>query len=192
MHFEQLTYPQTTIITLQEAKDHLRVDGTDEDSVIKDCIKSATDFVQRYVNQVFLSGSCVVYYDSSEVETYKALDIWTYPVQSVTAVKYLNTSGIETTLSTSDYTVDSVSYPTRIMVTSMPTMQTDVFNQFRVYMTVGYIDRDKIAPELIGWVKILTGFFYETRQTEFTGVGTSEIQMRFERALDKHRKDPIV
>lgn len=190
MNLKRLTYPSTTIISLQEAKDHLRVTSTDEDMVILDCIKSATNMVETYTNQYFLSGSFVAYID--EMCSYDEIHIWAYPVQSIDSVKYLDTNGTEQTFSSANYTTDLSGSPARILPTTVPTIKQNVLNPYRVYLTIGYVDRDKIDPELLGWVKIFTAFFYQTRQPEYTGLTVSEIAYKYERALDKYRKDPII
>lgn len=192
MHIEQTIYAQSTLLTLQEAKDHLRVDVEDDDSLIMDCVRSATDFVQKYTNQLFLSGQYCIYLDEKEWENHKAVEVWLYPIISINSIKYINTSGEETTLDSANYTTDVVSYPARIMLLNKPAVKQNTFNQFRIYVTAGFIDKYKINPEIIGWVKIMVGFFYEIRQSEYTGVITSKINLTVERGLDKHIKHPLV
>jgi uncharacterized phiE125 gp8 family phage protein len=130
MNIQQLTYPSLTLITLQEAKDHLRVTSDDEDILIKDCIRAATDLVEKYTNQLLLSRTYVAYLDPSEFQAYKTIEVWMYPVSAVTGVKYLNTSGVETGFTA--YTVDLTDSPMRLMPTTVPTYQTNVFNVFRI------------------------------------------------------------
>lgn len=192
MNIKQLTYPSETVISLQTAKDHLRVTDTNQDSVIRDCIKSATNLIESYTNQYLLSRTFVAYLDYHEFEAYCPIELWQYPVTAITAVKYLDTSGTETTFSSSNYSTDISDSPARVLSTTVPTVQQNVLNPFRVYFTAGYTNVDYIPAELIGWVKIFTAFFYETRQPEYTGYSVSEIAYKYERALDKYRKDPII
>jgi uncharacterized phiE125 gp8 family phage protein len=190
MNIKQLTYPTTLLISLDDAKDHLRVTDTNQDSVIKDCIKSATGLVEKYTGQILQSRTYCIYYDSHEIRRYEPIDIWMYPISSITSVKYLNESGVETTFS--EYNTDLTSFPSRVLLTTTPTMQLDVLNQFRIYVTAGFTDVNEIDPEIIGWVKIFTAFFYQTRQPEYTGLTVNEIAYNYQRALDKYRVEPIV
>lgn len=190
MNFSQLTYPTSTIISLQEAKDHLRVTSNDEDALIQDCIKAATNHIESYTNQIFQSVTFCAYMDS--VETYNCLEIWKYPITAISSIKYLNTSGVETTLDSSTYSTDLSDSPARIYLTSAPSTQQDKLNVWRVYFTAGFTNRDQISPELINWVKIFTGFYFQTRQPEYVGQTVSDIAYSYERALDKYRKDVLV
>ena len=192
MNFKRLTYPTTTIITLQEAKDHLRVTANDEDAVILDCIKAATNLVEKDTNQFFLSGSCCVYMDSKEFCSYEEITIWAYPVNEVSSIKYLDTDGVEQTFATSNYSTDLTDSPIRILPITIASVKANVVNQYRIYLNVGYLNRDQIDAELINWVKIWTAFFYETRQPEYIGTNVSQIAYKWEIARDRHRKDPII
>ena len=190
MNIKQLTYPNTLLISLQSAKDHLRVTDTNQDSVIEDCIKSATGLVEKYTGQILQSRTYCVYYDSNEIMSYCPIHIFLYPTTAVTSVKYLNDAGVETTFS--EYTADITGFPTRLLLTTTPTMQLDTLNQFRIYLTAGYTSVEEIDPEIIGWVKIFTAFFYQTRQPEYSGLTVHEIAYNYERALSKYIREPIV
>jgi uncharacterized phiE125 gp8 family phage protein len=192
MNISQLTYPTSTIITLQEAKDHLRITDDSQDAVIVDCIKSATSHIEKYTNQILQSATFCAYFDEKEVEPYTCLYIWKYPISTISSIKYLNTSGAETTLDSSSYATDIIDSPVRIYLTSTPITQLDKFNVWRVYFTAGFTNRDQIDAELIGWVKIFTGFYFQTRQPEYTGQSVSDVAYNYEKALDKYRKDVLV
>lgn len=195
MRISQLTYPSTTIISLQEAKEHLRVSSDSEDALISDCIKSATDFVEKYTGITLMSGTYRAYLDAAEALSYDTIEIWKFPITAISSIQYVDSNGDTQSLSASYYSTDIIDSPTRIFCTVMPTQKINTFNTFMVNFTCGYANRDSIPFELIGWVKILTGFFYETRQSEYTGnTGnvTNEIKYSYQRALDKFRKDCIV
>lgn len=192
MNIQRLTYPNTTIITLQEAKDHLRVTSNDEDMVILDCIKSATNLIETYTGQYFLSGSCVAYLDTNEFSSYSEVKIWAYPVNEITSVKYLDTNGTEQTFASSNYSTDISSSPARILSTTIPSVKSNTLNTIRIYFNVGHLSKESIDPELLGWVKIFTAFFYQTRQPEYSGFTVAEIAYKYQAALDKYRKDPII
>lgn len=192
MNIQQLTWPTSTVIDLQKAKDHLRVTTTDEDALILDCIKAATDLVETYTNQLFQSRTYVAYMDAVEFSAYNHVKIWLWPITSIDSVKYLDTDGVEQTFSSANYSTDLSDSPARILPTTIATVKQNVVNAYRIYFTAGYTNTDQINPELLNWIKIFIGFFYQTRQPEYSGFTVAEIAYKYQTALDKYRKDPIV
>lgn len=191
MNIKQLTNPSSTVIDLAEAKLHLRVTGTEEDLLIANDIKAATNMIEKYTGQLLQSRTFCAYLD--DLIAYDCVKIWgNYPITEITSVKYLNTSGDETTLDSSTYSVDIADNPARILFTSIPSSKTNSLNNWRIYFTAGFTSKDDIDSELLAWVKIFTGFFFSSRQVEYTGVSVSEMAIKYERQLDKYRKDFLV
>lgn len=191
MRIQQVTYPTGTLITLAEAKAHLRVTIDNEDSVINDCIKSATSLVESYTNQYLQSRTFVAFLDIQEFTAFNVIDIWKFPITSIESIKYLDSSGVEQTFSTANYTTDLIDSPSRILPTTIATVKLNIVNQYRIYFTAGHLTRESIDSELIGWIKIFTAFFYQTRQPEYTGQPVSEIAYNYQSALDKFNKGPL-
>lgn len=53
----------TEVVTLVEAKAHLRVDGTDEDTLIQALINTATEQARQYTGRTILSGAWKTEFD---------------------------------------------------------------------------------------------------------------------------------
>lgn len=193
MNIKQLTYPTSTVISLAVAKAHLRVTSNDEDILINDSIKAATSFIEKYTGQLLLSRTFCAYLDEKEISSYGIISIWgNYPITAITAVKYLNSSGVETTLDSSTYSTDITDSPARILLTSTPSTQINTLNTWRVYFTAGYTEVSEIDQEIIAWLKIFTAFYYNSRQPEYTGISVNEMAIKYERQLDKFRKDLLI
>lgn len=108
-----VTAPTGMPLSLDEATDHLRVDHTSDDGYIQALIMAATEQVENITNRKLLT------------QTWKAYaDRWpngyfTLPygqLQSVTSVKYLDTTGASTTWDNTEYIVDIDSDPGRIVL----------------------------------------------------------------------------
>lgn len=54
--------PETLPISLQEVKDYLRVDFSDDDSLIELCIRAAIDSIERYSGRILQKSGCKAYY----------------------------------------------------------------------------------------------------------------------------------
>lgn len=93
--------PTAEPVTIAEARAQCRVDGTDSDGLLNSYIKAARQMAEgdtwtKLVTQT-VSMKCAAWCD---------LKIFPVaPVQSITSIKYLDTSGAEQTLATSVYEV---------------------------------------------------------------------------------------
>ena len=87
MKIVQQTFPTTLPVELESIKSQLRIDGTDEDILISNRVKSAQSFIEQYTNRCLLSSTFIAYLDS-----YPETELWIYkfPITAITAVKYYN------------------------------------------------------------------------------------------------------
>ena len=106
MNPKRITTP-TEPVTLAEAKLHLRVDGTDEDALIQGLISAARETCEdRTEGTVPVTGWRLT------LDTFPdAIKLPRPPIVSVESVKYIDTAGVQQTLSPLDYVVDTVSSP---------------------------------------------------------------------------------
>ena len=116
MSLKRITAPTETPIDLATAKAHTRVIGTAQDTLITLYIEAAPanlDGKDGLLGRALVTQTWEYSLDSFESQ---AIEIPLPPLQSVTSIKYLDTSGIEQTLSSARYTVDTASEPARVVV----------------------------------------------------------------------------
>lgn len=114
--------PTSEPLTTQDAKDHMGVTITDDDTRIAAFIKAARGYVENVTNRVLITQTWDIFRDTFPV----VIEVPKAPLQSVTTVKYIDTDGNEQTLSSSVYTVDTDSDPGRIYLSylqSWPTIR---------------------------------------------------------------------
>lgn len=106
MNPKRITTP-TEPVTLAEAKLHLRVDGTDEDALIQGLISAARETCEdRTEGTVPVTGWRLT------LDTFPdAIKLPRPPIVSVESVQYIDTAGVQQTLSPLDYVVDTASSP---------------------------------------------------------------------------------
>ena len=106
MNPKRITTP-TEPVALAEAKLHLRVDGTDEDALIQGLISAARETCEdRTEGTVPVTGWRLT------LDTFPdAIKLPRPPIVSVESVKYIDTAGVQQTLSPLDYVVDTASSP---------------------------------------------------------------------------------
>jgi hypothetical protein len=89
------------------------------------------------------------------------------PVQSVTSIQYYDPSGALQTLDPSQYIVDNISEPARVVPapgTAWPSTQSRV-GAVKVVFTAGYGNAGSSVPSgILHWILLTTGTFYENRE----------------------------
>lgn len=90
-------------VTVTEAKDHLRVDHSNDDSVILSLIKSARYRLEAATGLAFFTQTRQLRLPCFPYKSKILLP--GYPVQSVTHIKYYDTGGTQQTWSNSEYTL---------------------------------------------------------------------------------------
>jgi len=166
-------------------KDHLRVETTDEDTLIQSYIDAAIEYMEGPYGGGFLIGSQTweFYTDYFPPAFYIPL----YPVQSVDEIRYTDEGGTEQTLDASRYRVDSVSNPARIVPgynATWPATRSGEPNAVAVQFTGGF---DPIPADLKQAIMLLTAHLYEIRQPVLVGTGANEVQMAVEAVMGRYR-----
>lgn len=156
----------TSPVTLDEAKQHLRVDTMSSPGPDDDLIASIIDAAVAYVDgpsgvlrQSVLPTTWEVAYDAfPEAEIELPLPY----VQSVSSVKYTDTAGVEQTVSSSDYEVDtygSNGWVVPVEGFSWPaTMET--INAVKVRWVSGL---DECPSEVRAAILLMIGHLYDNR-----------------------------
>lgn len=105
-----VTGPTEYPITLEEVKEHLRVDTNDFDAEIQSLIDEGTKYIEDSTGHKLITQTWTYKLDQfSDV-----IKIPFYPLSSVSSITYLDDNNASQTLSTGYYVVDSSSKPGRI------------------------------------------------------------------------------
>lgn len=160
--------PPTDLLTIAAAKDHLRVDGTAEDALIEGYVKAARQHVEE------ITG-CAIGAQTWEYQQ----EAWTtefylpgYPLTSVESIKYFDGAGVEQTLATTVYRVDTKSAPGRVEKIdgqSWPAVQAGRALPITVRYGLGYTAAT-LPAGLDAAMKLLVGHFYAHREAVAVGV----------------------
>lgn len=130
--------PTVEPIARQQAKDHLRVSGTDEDALIDGLIVAARSFTEGY-----LGGAALVLQSRRLLlDCFPAcIDLEHGPVRAVQSIQYLDEAGDLQTLAADQYRLDKYSRPARITPEYSVTWPStyEVPNAVLVNYTAGYL-----------------------------------------------------
>jgi len=175
MGLSLITPPVGEPITTAEAKEHLIVTETDDDSYIAALISAATLKLENDTSRRFLTQTWDYYMD--EFPDSDELILPYPPLQSITSIKYLDTNGVEQTFAAADYIVDTYSEEGRIALDegeSWPSTQ-PVINAVYTRMVVGYGLAASVPEALKHALKLYLSLLYENREPIVMGTIVSKI-----------------
>jgi len=185
-----ITPPAAEPITLQEAKIHLRVDDSEEDTSISMAIQTARQEAEHMTGRALITQTWERVLD---VFPAGAIQLGNPPIISITSVKYLDVNGVEQTLAGSAYTLDAVKMPGWLhpaaTATTWPSTQADTPNTVRVRFSCGYGTAGSAVPANVRrWMLLRIGTLHEHRQESVVGVSVTPLPRDYtDRLLDPVR-----
>lgn len=164
-----------TILPLADAKAHLRVSHTSEDSLIASLRDAAIGHVERVSGVALASGDW-----RWTLRGFPArVDLPMRPVTALGDVKYYDADGVEQTYADARL-VDGAVLPAANGV--FPT----AYGFASIEFTAGLASSDE-APELTAAVKLLLGHFYANREAVVTGTIATELPLSVNALIDTYR-----
>ncbi len=168
------TPPATEPITLTEAKTFLRIDTTEEDTLIQSLILAARVHTEQLINKKLITQTWSLFLNNWP--NTNELQLPLNPVLSINEIKTYDTSGSPTTWPSENYTTDILSTPARIIKrTNWPTPEQST-NGIEISITAGYGDTVTDTPEPIRQaIRHLITHWYENREPVSLGENTLQI-----------------
>ncbi len=182
MSIKVITSPATEPVTIDEAKLHLRVDGTDENALITSLIKAARQGAEHLTGRALMSQTLELALDCFP----GVIKLPRPPFVSVTSVKYVDLAGDEQTLA--DYQLDGYSEPARLAPAygqAWPSTRCQP-NAVLIRYQAGYANAAAVPDEIKSWVLLRIGMLYANRESVATGVSVSTVPY-VDRLLDAYR-----
>mgnify|MGYP002260261347 CR=1 FL=1 len=184
--YQVITPASTYPVSLTEAKSHLKVDTTADDTYITSIIKAATQLSEEYTNRFFIDTiidqTCS---DFAQLQT-----LFKSKVSAVAHVKYYDSDNSLQTLSATIYDTQLQYEPSQIQLAddkSFPEI-TKRNDAVVARYTVGYGSAASDVPEIIKQAILLTlGNWYENRMSVITGRTTTEMPMSAKFLLDTYK-----
>lgn len=200
----------TDYVTLAEAKQHLRVTASDDDSYISGLISMALDACSNYLGYSVKKGTAKYGFDAftgspALINPVNGLNIPSgnyvrvnSRVLSVNSVSYVNASQAVTAFSGSDWITapDPMgNYSRNIFINTAPSSLTDDTIKYIVEVTEGFnpvgttsVDPDTIFPMGIKHAALLLiGQYYDNRNAIVVGTIQAQLSLGFEYLLDPYK-----
>lgn len=190
------TVDPAALISTADAKAFLRVDISDDDTLIGDLVGAAAahlDGKDGILGRALLSQTWTLRLDDFPCETwddpYAGIRVPLPPLQSVSSITYLDGNGDSQTLATSVYAVDTASEPGIISLKSgqsWPSVQ-DVRNAITITFVAGYGDAASDLPRNLRLAaQQLVAAWYDNRSAVIAG-SMSVLPMAFDRLIAPYK-----
>lgn len=182
------------IMTLADAKAHLRVEVTDDDALITALIDAVTDAVEFHLHRALIQQtwrasfdrfpypypSVGGYVDPLLIQTPSSGGWLAEPIRlpkpnlmSVASVKYLDPSGAQQTLSPAVYTANTDELPGTISLANGQSWPSALYlrNSIVIQYDAGYgADATTVPPSIVAGAKLLLADIYVNREASVDGL----------------------
>lgn len=181
-----VTPPTSEPVTLAEAKAHLRVTITNDDDLIDALIQAARVQAENYTGRAFVTQTWDLKLDAFP----EVIEVPLPPLISVSSVKYTDTDGVQQTLATSGYTVDTTAQPGRIV----PAFDDDWpdtrghINDVEVRFVAGYGAPAAVPAAIRQALLLILGELYERRENAIVGTTINPVPLSAEYLLAPYRQ----
>ena len=155
-----VTAATDTCVSLTEAKLHLKVENTTDDSLITILIKAAQDAVEAFTNRVLMSTTFELQLDEFCGDD---ITLPVAPVSSVTSIKYYDADNSEQTMAAGNYFYSINQEPMEVEFVTLPAVYPYRFDAIKVQFVAGYANAAAVPNSLKQAVLLLVGDMYENR-----------------------------
>lgn len=184
----KVSIPATGIcVSVDDVKEHLRIESTKEDYLLQTYIKVAQNYAENYCKRSFMPKTYVY-----KIDSFPNCDVIEIPFPPLSTnstdltITYINSSGGSTSLSSTHYEVDYLSTPGRVILNKNLTWPQTYghYNDVTITYKAGYpIDVNSTGgtvPEPVkAWVMMRVAQMYEHREPVITGQAFNPLQRSF-------------
>lgn len=156
--------PTEEPISTDEAREHLRISHTSENSLIDAYINVARLFAEAFTKRQFVTATWLLKLDRFPT---REIRVPLPPLSSVTSVAYTDENGDAQTWSSALYQTDLSSEPGRIKPIegeTFPSTQLDTYATVTVTFVAGYGDASAVPPNFKHAIKLGVAEYFEFRE----------------------------
>lgn len=186
-----ITPPTAAPLAVDDARGHLRVDGSDEDILITAHIQAATAWAENHTRRAFVTQTWELWLDAFPADG--VLELPLPPLQTVASVKYYDTAGALQTLSAGSYIVTAPAGPQAERGSirlapgaSWPATQ-ERPNAVVVRFDAGYGGAATVPAAVKASLLLVVGELYKNREQSISGSSISKVPLAAENLLSPYR-----
>lgn len=171
MALKLVTPPATEPLSLQEARDHLRVWSSDEDNYIQGLITAGRQWCETQLRRSLVTATWRETF--ARLPACGVIELSRPPLIAVTEFVYIDANGAQQEVDDELYDVDTGSEPGRIVrgyEKTWPIVRTTgVVAPVSVTYTAGYGDAAAVPEAIKSAMKLAIGHWYENREMVAAG-----------------------
>lgn len=170
--------PAEEPVTLSEAKKQANVVASDDDAYVSALIVAARELLERDTNRALVTRTMRLRLHQFPGERYIRLP--KPPLDRVTEIAYVDTSGVDRVLSAAEYSVDTDREPGVIWLApggSWPATRADQVNAVEIAFVAGYGGRSSVPQRAKHAILLLVAYWYQNRET--VGMVANELEFTY-------------
>jgi uncharacterized phiE125 gp8 family phage protein len=160
--------PLAEPVTLAELKSHLRIDASDEDTLLEGLIRVARAHLEAVTGVVSMTRGFRLLLD--DWPRGEVVHLLRTPVQTVDAILLYDADGVEQNLDLSGLVLDGTAHPARLIIRQRPRPGQSI-NGIEIEFTAGFGSGAEVPPELKRAIMIHAAHLHE-----FRGAVTPDMQ----------------
>ena len=177
------------VVTLAQAKAHMRVSGSADDDYIASLLRAAREQAEHKLRRSIGAQILVLQLDEFPHDVFgasSAVALPRPPAVSVTSVKYIDSDGVQVTMDSGAYVLDAQSASAWLLPaygTDWPATREQA-NAVQVKYVTGYTPSNCPAT-IVHWVLMVAAAMYELREAE--NVATTSVPEFARRMIDRYQ-----
>jgi len=185
MIINRVTAPTTPLVSLDDAKVHLRVDYADDDALIAALVGTAAENVEEMSGRALLTQSWKMEFPRASGE----VELPVVPVRSLTSIQYYDRDETLQTADTSDFLLLKSEDKATVRPKTAAAWPETFARPDAVAITwsAGYGDVADVPLGLVHATKLMLAHLYEHREAAAAGVQFHEAPMAMQHLVNLHR-----
>ena len=159
MDAEFLEFVGEEVVSIEEVKQHLRIDHNLDDGYLTTLIQAATEYCENATNRIMRPKRMALYLE--RFPSKQSLELAVHPVQSIMSVNYWNEAGEESLLPASAYEAKLTIEPAALLAKAGWPQVPPQPGRVRIEVTAGF---QSVPPSIRQAILLICGHFYENRE----------------------------
>ncbi len=181
-----LAPPTLEPVSLEEAKAHLRLAGSDDDDYVSALIVAARLQVETAIRRVLIDQTWRIYRDDWPADG--AIDLPVAPVRSIVEIVVYDADGEPTTLAPAAWALDAASVPARLRLLGTGPAPGRPLNGIEIDVVAGYGPSGVAVPQPLRLaIMMLVARWFENREGAGFGIVPSAVSDAFEALVAPYR-----